>query len=353
MSKTEVPTPEAARKYVSDGIHGVGGLREAAEGLRYKTLPTFMGKWSSLTLVSVFALLVRVGIVCLAALFPILVKKLAMPPVPGPGTNAPASMQDAFGVIVGAIQTATSMDYFLGVVAIVLVGVPKLLDMFGKESRVGHHTPFMDLTAAIRQMPVKDKASLAEMGGAIRLTLLALREEMSLLIDARTSSDVTDVALLEFCDADGARMQVRARTANHEELNRPNDAPRFVAYYVAQEGRNFAEHNFTNKRNPFPAKRVSVRGAHDVNYRSVLYMPMMVSVKSSSEAKDQPEQIVDYCVGVICVHSSKPYRFWRWGDHKKGTGGFADVAFSRALPYIAIIEQLLSRTAYKVKLEVK
>lgn len=353
MSKTTPPTPEAARKYVNEGIHGVGGVREAFGGLRHKTLPTLLGRFSSVTLASVLALLMRFSIVCLAALFPILVRKLALPAQQGSVATPPASMQDAFGVIVGAVQTATPMDYFLGIGAIFLVGVPKLLDMFGKESAAAHHTPFSDLTAAIRQIPVKDKATPTEVGGAIRLTLGALKEEMSLLIGARSSAEVTDVALLEFCDVNGTRMQVRARTANHEEVNRPNDAGRFVAYYVAQEGRNFAEHNFINKRNPFPPKRVSVRGGLDVNYSSVLYMPMIVSERKPPEAKGQPEQIIDYCVGVICVHSSKPYRFWRWGDHKKGTGGFADVAFSRALPYIAIIEQLLSRTAYKVKLEVK
>lgn len=177
---------------------------------------------------------------------------------------------------------------------------------------------------------------------------------MSILIGATSIDDVTDVALLEFCDASGSKMQVRTRTSNHEELNRPNDSNRFVAYYVAKEGRNFAEHDFKNTRNPFPPKRVSVRGGPDVNYRSVLYMPILCSERILSEVDGkQFESIVDSCVGVICVHSSKPYRFWRWGDHKKGAGGFADVAFSRSMPYIAVIEQTMNRTACKFKLEGK
>ena len=120
------------------------------------------------------------------------------------------------------------------------------------------------------------------------------------------------------------------------------------------EGRNFSEHDFTNRHNPFPPVRVSVIGEPRVGYRSVLFMPIVCSERLQAISEDETlDQIVDSCVGVICVHSAKAYRFWRWGDHKKGTGGFADVAFGRSTPYIALVEQLLSRTAVKVRLEVK
>lgn len=353
-AKVKAPTADEAAAYVHKGIHEIGGLPEAWGGLIHKTLPAVLGGWSSVTLASVLAMLVRLLFVVAAALFPILVRKVVLASPQTTSAIAPTTLQDGLIVLFNAVQSATSIDVILGVIAVLLIGAPKLLDMFGKQTKVEHHTPFKNLYAAIQSLPIKDKVNSLDTEKSIRLTLLALREEMTLLIGAASRHDVTDVTLLEFCDVAGSKMKVRTRTANHDEVNRPVVSSKFVAYYVALEGSNFAEHDFTNSRNPFPPKRVSVRGVHPVDYRSVLYLPILCSEKVLTPAqKAQPDQIIDSCVGVICVHSSKAYRFWRWGDHTKGTGGFADVAFSRSMPYIALIEQLLSRTACKVKLEVK
>jgi hypothetical protein len=354
MKRAEAPDPAKAEEYVHKGIHVPGRWREAACGLQHKTFPAILGRWSSITLVSVIALLVRVLMIIVAALLPLLIRKLSLAPAQFPPAPTPSSASEALIVFANAVQTATAVDYVLGFVAILLIALPKLLDMFGREAKAEHHSPFMDLSAAIRSLPISNTVSADQTTESIRLTLLALREEMTLLIGSVSNKDVTDVALLQFCDATGKTMRVRARTANHEEVNRPNDSLRFVAFYVAKEGRNFAEHDFKNNQNPFPQVRVSVRGGHEVKYRSVLYMPILCSETIKTVVNEQEiENISDSCVGVICVHSSKPYRFWRWGDHKKGTGGFADIAFSRSLPYIAVIEQLLRRTAPKFKLEVK
>lgn len=352
------PTPDQAQAYVHKGIHGVGGLTEAWGGLIHKTIPAVTASWSSVNFGSgvafCLAFILRVLIIAATALFPLLVRKVTT----STSTNqapAPASgVLESVNFIMQTVVNATSIDYALGLLALVVVGAPKLLDMFGTQAKVERHSPFFDLTAAIKKLPIQNQPQLQDTDDAIRLTLLALREEMALLIGDVSSQRLTDVTLLEFCDDQGTRMQVRARTANHEEVGRPVESSKFVAYYVALEGRNFAEQDFKNKRNPFPPKRVSVRGNHDVDYRSVLYLPIVCSeTVAPPDGVHGAPQVIDSCAGVICVHSSKAYRFWRWGDHKKGVGGFADVAFSRSMPYIAIIQQLLSRTVPRVKLEAK
>ncbi len=312
------------------------------------------GTLSSVTFSSVLALFLRILIVAVAALFPLLVRKVTAAASINPAHASDSTFLGGVNFIVGAVADATSIDYVLGLVALSFIGLPKFLDMLGKKTKVEQHSPFFDLTAAIKKLPIQTPLQTQETDEAIRLTLLALREEMALLIGDISRQRVTDVTLLEFCDPAGNQMQVRARTANHEEVQRPVDSVKFVAYYVALEGRSLAEHDFKNKRNPFPPKRITVWGNLDVEYRSVLYMPIVCAeTVAPPEGVHGAPQVIDSCAGVICVHSSKAYRFWRWGDHNKGVGGFADVAFSRSMPYIAIIQQLLSRTAHRVKLEAK
>lgn len=348
-------TSEHAKLYVKQGIHETGGWTEGWCGLRHKTIPAVTGGWSSVTVASILALTTRALIVLGAGLFPLIVRRVVLATPNAPNAPIPSTLQDGLKIIANALSNSTMIDFILGGIAIFIVATPKLLDMWGREAKVEHHSPYRDLSAAIRKLPLKQQLIVGDTLDAIRLTLLALREEMSLLIGDGSGQNVADVTLLEFCDSKGKQMTVRARTANHEDVRRPIDSDKFMAYYVALEGRNFAEHDFKNSRNPFPPKRLTVLGKPDVNYRSVLYMPIICSEQmalSTAAPSDGISQIVDSCVGVICVHSAKAYRFWRWGDHNKGTGGFADVAFSRSMPYIALIEQLLSRTAQKVKLEV-
>lgn len=349
-ARVQVPSSDEAHRYVHNGIHAVGGFLEALCGFWHSTLPALVNPRASISLRALVILLSRILVVSATALFPLLVRKTLTASQP----ESVDTVGEGFAYIGTAIANASSLDYVLGGIALFVVVAPKLLDLFDKKKDVEAHSPFFDLTAALRKTPIQQGIQTQQTDDAIRLALSALRDEMSLLIGGVPSKRVTDVTLLEFCDPEGEQMQVRARTANHEEVKRPVDAKRFVAYYVALEGRNFVEHDFRNGKNPFPPKRVSVRGSHDIAYRSVLYIPI-VCVETLPPAAGQhgAPQVVDSCVGVICVHSSKPYRFWRWGDHKKGVGGFADVAFSRSMPYIALIEQLLSRTAHNVKLEAK
>lgn len=344
------PDPDVAKNYVHKRIYKKGGWVEALEGIWHKTLPTLLNSAQSISLVGLAVVLSRLSILATTALFPLLIRKVSAGNQTATTGNPPSNLTEGFDMLWAAILAASSLDYLLGAIALVLVMGPKLLDLFIKQEVQQHHSPFSSLSAALKQLPLQSKPTKHSIEETIRLTLGALREEMSLLIGEASNKHVTDVILIEFCDDTCKRMQVRQRIPSHDQTKRPVDAEKFVAYYVAQLGRSFVEHDFKSKRNPFPAKRVSVHGNVDVAYRSVLYMPIMWSEKVPQTGGGS--KILDSCIGVICVHSSKPYRFWRWGDHNKSDGRFADVAFSRSMPYITLIEQLLGRaSAPRFKLE--
>lgn len=346
-----VPSPEKAAEYVRKGINEVGGWPEAFGGLCHSTLPALFGFRERFGLGSVVVLVSRVLLLLLTALFPLFVRKSFSPDQGPPAQSMTEGVQQVWSMA----TNPSYIDLILGLVAIGILATPKIADLFKRVNPAEVHSPFYDLTAALRRIQVSPAIPPNEIDEAIKLALMALREEMSILIGDSTSKKVTDVSLLEFCDADGKMMQVRVRTANHEGVRRPVESGRLVAYYVAREGRNFAEQDFKNSKNPFPPKRVSVRGAPTISYRSVLYIPIIYTevVHGKKDGQHGEPAVIDRCGGVICIHNSKPFRFWRWGDHKKGVGGFADVAFGRAMPYIAVVERLLSTTAHKVKLEVR
>lgn len=345
------PIAERAQAYVHNGIFEVGGWREALNGLRHRTIPTLFNRSGSLTLGGAVALGLRFLFLAVVALYPIMVRKTIVAPPPA---TTPATLSDGLAAFVGVVSNPQPIDFILGLLALALTTTPKLFEMWGRRSNIGRHSPYYDLTAAIRTMPIGNNVAVGAATDAIKLTLCALRDEMSQMILDDARGPATEVTLLEFCVQDGTKMRVRARTANHEPVQRPVASEKFVAYYVALEGRNFAEHDFKSKDSPFPATRITVIGAKEVGYRSVLYMPIMCSKKvGPANLKDGNGDVVDRCVGVICVSHPKAYRFWRWGDHKKAEGGFSDVAFARSMPYIALIERLVEGSAHGIKVEGK
>lgn len=347
------PTREVAQAYVHNAIFEVGGWKEALHGLRHKTLPFLLGLETSLTFGRIVALLFRLIILVLIALFPIFVRKAIVAPPPLLGPPVPNTLSEGFETLKHMMLDLTAIDYVMGTIAILLTLVPKILDAGARQKQVAPHSPYYDLTDAMRKMPPAAPHSEAEADPALERVLRALRDEMSQLIGDEARVRVTDVTFLEFADPAGLSMQVRLRTANHEDVKRPVPSERFMAYYVALEGRSFAEHDFLRKANPFPAKRITVLGSPNVDYRSVLYIPVTCPETMTVNVEHGPPapKVVDWCIGVICIHSAKPYRFWRWGDHKKGTGGFADVATHRAMPYIALIKRLTEQTARRIKVE--
>lgn len=350
----KLPTPEIAREYVRKSIFDKGGWREGAGGLFHKTLPFLLGLESSLSVKRVAGVLVKLLLIVAAAVYPLIVRKAFVLPASVTLASESGRFADGVDALLVMVANPAPIDYVLGFLAVILTGLPKLIDGFTVRSTAKQHSPYYDLAAAIQNMPQLGNGDGGDTDRAIQLTLCALKDEMSQLIGDEKKSRVTDVTFLEFCDSDGTAMQVRARTANHEDVRRPVASSRLVAYYVAREGRSFAEHDFLRAANPFPTHRVTVVGSPRVGYRSVLYMPVICSEPARNHAKEAqlPAKTLDSCIGVICVHSAKPYRFWRWGDHRKGVGGFVNVATDRSLPYIFLVKRLTERTAHKVILEV-
>lgn len=354
-SKTQLTGSElhaAAASYVENRLKTKGGLSEAFGGVWHKTLPIMLGAGRKVSALRLGSLLLELLLLVAAAVFPILARKVSEASAPG------ASRPTGVGAIADAIQRATDTDYVLAAGAVLLVFGPRLLSALAKfkADKPVNHTPYSDLAAALERMPAIQPATSNHgpvangVEDSIRLCLSALKVEIAQLID--DENKLTDVTLLEFCDPAGQQMQVRARTAN-EVTHRAVHSRQFLAYYVAMRGRWFVEHHFTKSKHPFPTKRLTVRGNPDVDYCSVIYLPIMTSERiARANHAGAPELVtVDYCIGVICVHSAKPYRFWRWGDHKKTMGGMGDVAYQRALPYISLITRLIEGGAHRVRAE--
>jgi hypothetical protein len=189
------------------------------------------------------------------------------------------------------------------------------------------------------------KCQSAEVQKALTHVLNALRIEMSSLIGDGGRAGVTEAVLLQYCDEAGRKMEVTARTRIDEPTHRPVPAYLFLASYVAKQGRWFAENDFLSNKNPFRPTRLTVPASPRVDYRSVLYLPITTAQSSvDRDVTNGPmRKVTDYCLGVICVHSQKSFRFWRWGDHNKDNGGGSgNVAYERAVPYIALATSVVS-----------
>lgn len=332
-----------ARAYVRGRMYRRGGLlREGIPGFWHKTMPFLIGLESRPSIGGVLALSFRVVTVVAVAFLPILGRRAI--------TSGPSSSDDIDGFL-GVLQSLKPIDYWLGLVAIIFIGTPKLLDAWARRRAPATHAPYGTLAAAIEQMPpLVEGTTNGSVQAALSGVLTSLKSEMEDLIADSQRKHVTDVTLLQYCDQAGTRMEVRARTAVGEPIGRPVSAALFLANYVGREGRWFAENDFLRKANPFKPRRLTVVGNVRVTYRSVLYLPILTAVKTH-DVHGSPI-VVDCCIGVICVQSSKPYRFWRWGDHTKDSGGgFGNIAIERALPYIALVTKLVESTAHKVPLE--
>ena len=355
---SEPPVASKARQYIHAGIFHKGGWREGLGGLWHKTLPYIAGRANSMTLLSFAGFVMGLMLFVSIALYPIILRKALMTSAGAvPVNNPPMTVLQGLRLIGDMISDPSPMDIALGILALTLTGTPKLLALLSRSSVAWHHSPYNDLAAAIRAMPNGAPFDAASTDESINLVLRSLQLEMSELIGENSDRRATDVTLLVFGNREGSTMEVRARTAAHENdasLHRPYPSGRFMAYYVAMCGRNYAEHNFANGRNPFPLYRITVPGSPPVTYRSVLFLPIMCASRPPAERRTVGgllPDVVEGCIGVICVHSQKPYRFWRYGDHTKAAGGFADIAGAQAMPYIALLKRLLEPTNYMVRME--
>jgi len=348
-ASTEAALEAQAQAYVRARMYGNGKAEwEGVRGFWHKTLPVYLGREKALSGWAMVALFFRLLFLVAAGFVPILIRRVAATAPPDGST---------VGQFLQLIKSLSGVDYLLAGIGVSIYGIPKMIESWQRNRRADAPSPYGDLAAAIEKMPPLDQENTSTLETPLRLVLDALQIEMSNLIGDRSLKKVTQVTLLQYCDAEGRQMQVTARTALNERTHFPQPAKLFLANYVAREGRWFAEHDFTRASNPFKPQRLSVVGSPKVHYRSVLFLPIMTVVKKQLDAgiHGPVQQAEDRCLGVICVHSEKPFRFWRWGDQRKeqGMSGFGNVALQQALPYIALIGKMIEGTAPKVPLEAK
>jgi hypothetical protein len=296
------------------------------------------------------AVLARITLLVFAAVVPVLLRKV----ISGPSAQDPAP--SSFFQIIARLD---SIDYVLATMAVAAVFIPRILDAIDRRKQPTKRLPSYDLSAAIdRNARGRDGSSERAITDAIDSVLRALRDEMAELIDETGRDRITDVTLFEFCDAKGAQMQVRGRTAKKDPNGRPVPSAKLMAYPVAVAGQPFIENDFLSPSNPYPKTRVTVANAPRVTYRSILFLPILWSAVDETANTDDPALApraaspVDMVIGIVCINCAKPYRFWRWGDHRRPGGAFESIAYERALPYIALLTKLLEPTAHKVRLEV-
>jgi hypothetical protein len=345
-----------AQRYVRKRMYSCGGHREAWRGFWHKTFPFYLG-WETPSLARMTAITIRMILLLGVALAPALARKV--------GQSIHPASDNVFDGLRIAVTHLDNLDIFLAVGIFILSAVAKVLQAWEKEKIqiAGDHNPYHDFFAAINNMPAlvmpaqKERRAIPPQDDSIKFALKGLQLEVSRLIGDERQTQITDVTLLEFCGGAGEKMRVRVRTAPHEELNRAIDAYKLMAYYVAREGRWLVEHDFLNQDNPFPKIRLSKAGRHNVHYRSILFLPILKPVnktiviqKPDGSPGTRPETD-DGCIGVICIHCTKPYRFWRWGDQSLDDHGFGNVALQRSLPYIALVLRLIEHSAERVSLE--
>ena len=206
-----------ARSYVQARMYGRGGWLEAGCGFWHRTLPVYMGKGRRPSAVGLLNALVRTVIICGAAFVPIA------------GRRALFSRHEQLPGWAGVVALAndlTTVDFVLGVAGVLFLAVPKIVEGWSKRQVIKPHTPYGELAAAIDKVPSVDHTKQSDLQLGLTHALSALRLEMSELIGDEHEKRVTDVTLLVYCDYSGNRMQVMARTAVGEPLNRPRESDR-------------------------------------------------------------------------------------------------------------------------------
>ncbi|WKB52951.1 hypothetical protein [Eleftheria terrae] len=336
-----------ARAYVCSRLDRAGGWREAAAGLWHRTLPDLVGSTRGITFAGAAIVLLRALLLAGAASLSVFMRKTYNHEV------QPANAADGWEAILQIFQNLDSLDYFFMGLGVLVVGAPKLLDSWRRRSpRADRRLAYKYFVGAVRRLPLNPAHDgLGVVEASLREVLEALRYEVCELI-GDSGGKGTDATLLVFSDPTGQRMEVLARTDTSRPTRRPVDAHRLLAYYVGTDGRWMAEHHFGRARgSPFKPVRATSPGV-PAPYKSILFIPIVVSdpAPSSNTGVSDAASAVDRCIGVVCVHSEKPYRFWRWGDHRQALGGFGNIVFERASPYIAFIAHTLRGRAHEVAL---
>lgn len=326
---------ELGRKYVKEKLLSPQGLGEAVRGTWHKLLPRLLGQ-KSISLKAAMVVTARTFVVCATAVFPIAVRKLYS----------------------DQLTELDGKDAMLALAAIGLAFSPRVIDWWSRDRSVPSVTPAESLASAIAQMPSLHPSGAGRDGdgrdatnGALLAAVLAIKEEFKLLLADSRHSDSVEVVLLEFAKRDGTQMRVRERTSRTDHKNRPVPSAELLAYHAARTGHSLLENDFLAKSNPYPKRRLTVPQHLPMKYRSVMYLPVVCSERSTDPQLAAAGVVTDYCLGVICVHCEGAYQFWKWGDHRVAGGQFDSVAYTRSSAYIALVSRLLEISSLKVPLE--
>jgi len=327
--------------YVRREARDIGGFREAWAGFRLRTFPYMLGRETRFSASSVAFLLLKVGLLVITALVPVAARKLA------PAQPTPAASSSSGNGLWDVLTRFDTTDWVLISIVVGVTLAGKATDKWASARKGGSGD--QEFAGVLELLPLSTQEGppsaftmSTEHCKAIQACLTGIRYEIGKLLLDDTASVITDVVYLQFTAPDAKYLHVRTRI--HEDKSaRPFEARLAQAYYVAQLGECMAENDLHAEKNPFETHRISVPGRPKATYRSILFVPI---ITSEADAQGVP---VDYCVGVICVHSPKPFRFWRFGDHKRKSSSFCNVAYKAIEPYSRIIRRLSSPTPNRLK----
>lgn len=328
--------------YVRNEVHGEGGWRELWAGFRLRTFPYMLGRETKFSFSSLGYLFLKVLLLLVAAGVPIAARKL------GPSAT-PTQAQPTNGSLWDVITRLDSTDWALVGIVVSVTIVGKLADKLAATGKFKSGGPEAEVASVLEHLPLEihpEPPSPFKMSTehckAIQACLVGIRHEIGKLLLDDSASVITDVVYLQFTDASAKYLSVRTRIYE-DKAARPFEAKQAMAYYVALLGECMAENDLHSGRSPFKPQRISVPGKIRTSYRSMLFVPIITSELDTDGVP------VDYCVGVICVHSPKPYRFWRFGDHRRSSSTFCNVAHKAIEPYSKVIRRLSSPTPNRLK----
>lgn len=338
---------EKRAKYVARKLTSKGGFAEGRAGFRHRTLPYLLGLESKGKVSLVVASILKLLPLFLGAMMPVVARKV----YPQDAAAARVAAQGPEAVL-KAVASMDFTDAALISTVVSIAVVNKLSERFFKRAKAHSNNPQARMCEAIESLPVDQLAGLNDSRHAsnllLKTCLAGIKHEICSLLLDDAGKVVTDVVYWEFSDNQGRRMHVRSRLVTDKPQRPSVDSFSLQAYYVARSGKVFAEHDFQHRDNPFPKDRASVADKNvKSTYKSVLFIPIITTEESVGHSGDVVDY--DYCIGVICVASDRPFRFWRWGDHNRDEGTFGKVAYDHVRHYIQLIRRLAMHGAYRVE----
>jgi GAF domain-containing protein len=333
-------------EYVECKLTTKGGYHEAYSGFKHRTFPYLIGLETKDKTNLIVASVLKILPLFLGAMVPVVARKV----YPQNAVAAAAAPQGPEAVL-KAIASIDPTDAALIFTVVFFTLFNKLSEKYFKRSKVSFTTPHTRICETIESLPLDQFAGISSTPAAsdalLKSCLAGIKHEISVLLLDDSEKVISDVVYWEFCDKTERRMRVRSRLVMDKPQKTSVEAHLLQAYYVAKTGKVFAEHDFQHRDNPFPSERASSVDNGSVAYKSILFVPIIINEEEVDSAGETIDH--DYCIGVLCVASDRPFRFWRWGDQNRDEGTFGKVAYDHIRPYIQLVRRLAMHGAYRVE----